>query len=80
MNQVPRRAGKKGFYGDQGTAFDHLPGGAFPDILKRMVGILERLGVQGEFPKVQICCGQPFFNGGYRSQARDLAVIWLKVK
>jgi L-lactate dehydrogenase complex protein LldE len=38
------------------------------------------LGVQGEFPKEQICCGQPFFNSGYRSQARDLAVIWLKLK
>ena len=51
----------------------------FPDVLKRMVGLLERLGVQVEFPAEQTCCGQPFFNSGYRSQARDLAVKWLKV-
>ena len=51
----------------------------FPDVLKRMVGLLERLGVQVEFPEEQTCCGQPFFNSGYRSQARDLAVKWLKV-
>jgi L-lactate dehydrogenase complex protein LldE len=51
----------------------------FPDVLKRMIGLLERLGVQVEFPEEQTCCGQPFFNSGYRSQARDLAVKWLKV-
>jgi len=51
----------------------------FPDVLKRMVGLLERLGVQVEFPERQTCCGQPFFNSGYREQARDLAVKWLKV-
>jgi L-lactate dehydrogenase complex protein LldE len=51
----------------------------FPDVLKRMVGLLERLGVQVEFPEEQTCCGQPFFNSGFRSQARDLAVKWLKV-
>jgi L-lactate dehydrogenase complex protein LldE len=51
----------------------------FPDVLKRMVGLLERLGVQVEFPEEQTCCGQPFFNSGYRTQARDLAVKWLKV-
>jgi L-lactate dehydrogenase complex protein LldE len=32
----------------------------FPDVLKRMVGLLERLGVQVEFPEEQTCCGQPF--------------------
>jgi len=51
----------------------------FPDVLKRMVGLLERLGVQVGFPEEQTCCGQPFFNSGYRSQARDLAAKWLKV-
>jgi L-lactate dehydrogenase complex protein LldE len=51
----------------------------FPDVLKRMVGLLERLGVQVEFPEEQTCCGQPFFNSGYRDQARNLAVKWLKV-
>jgi L-lactate dehydrogenase complex protein LldE len=51
----------------------------FPDVLKGMVGLLERLGVQVAFPEEQTCCGQPFFNSGYRTQARDLAVKWLKV-
>jgi L-lactate dehydrogenase complex protein LldE len=51
----------------------------FPDVLKGMVGLLERLGVQVAFPEEQTCCGQPFFNSGYRAQARDLAVKWLKV-
>ena len=51
----------------------------FPDVLKGMVGLLERLGVQVDFPEEQTCCGQPFFNSGYRNQARDLAVKWLKV-
>ena len=51
----------------------------FPGVLKRMVGLLERLGVEVAFPEEQTCCGQPFFNSGYRRQARDLAVKWLKV-
>jgi L-lactate dehydrogenase complex protein LldE len=44
-----------------------------------MVGLLERLGVQVAFPEQQTCCGQPFFNSGYRTQARDLAIKWLDV-
>ena len=51
----------------------------FPNVLKGMVEILERLGVQVAFPEEQTCCGQPFFNSGYRTQARELAVKWLKV-
>jgi L-lactate dehydrogenase complex protein LldE len=51
----------------------------FPDVLKGMVALLERLGVQVAFPEEQTCCGQPFFNSGYRTQARELAVKWLEV-
>jgi len=51
----------------------------FPGVLQRMVGLLERLGVQVGFPAEQTCCGQPFFNSGYWSQARDLAAKWLRV-
>jgi L-lactate dehydrogenase complex protein LldE len=51
----------------------------FPGVLKRMVDLLEQLDVQVAFPEEQTCCGQPFFNNGYHSQARDLAVKWLKV-
>ena len=51
----------------------------FPDVLTGMVGLLERLGVQVAFPEAQTCCGQPFFNSGYRDQAREMAVKWLEV-
>src|SRR5574341_1561719 len=51
----------------------------FPGVLKRMVTLLERLGVEVAFPEAQTCCGQPFFNTGYRIQARDLARKWLTV-
>lgn len=51
----------------------------YPGVLQKMVGLLERLGVQVAFPADQTCCGQPFFNSGYHSQARDLARQWLKV-
>jgi L-lactate dehydrogenase complex protein LldE len=51
----------------------------FPNVLKGMVSLLERLGVQVAFPAEQTCCGQPFFNSGYRTQARELAAQWLAV-
>ena len=51
----------------------------FPNILKGMVSLLERLGVQVAFPAEQTCCGQPFFNSGYQTQARELAAQWLAV-
>jgi L-lactate dehydrogenase complex protein LldE len=49
----------------------------FSPVLKDMVTVLERLGVQCEFPETQTCCGQPFFNSGFQSQARELARKWL---
>lgn len=51
----------------------------FPNVLEGMVELLERLGVQVAFPREQTCCGQPFFNSGYRTQARELAFKWLEV-
>jgi len=51
----------------------------FPGVLRRMVGLLERLGVEVAFPEEQTCCGQPFFNSGYQTQARELARKWLEV-
>jgi L-lactate dehydrogenase complex protein LldE len=49
----------------------------FPGTLRNMVIVLERLGVRCEFPGSQTCCGQPFFNSGFQSQARGLARSWL---
>ncbi len=51
----------------------------FPGVLKRMVVLLEGLGVRVAFPAGQTCCGQPFFNSGYRTQAKELALKWLDV-
>lgn len=51
----------------------------FSNVLKDMVTVLERLGVQCEFPEGQTCCGQPFYNSGFQSQTIDLARNWLRV-
>ncbi len=50
----------------------------FPDVLRDMVAILERLGVACEFPQDQICCGQPLYNSGMQSQTRALARNWMR--
>lgn len=50
----------------------------YPGMLQQMVAILERLGVAVEFPQGQTCCGQPFFNAGYRSQGRKVASTLLR--
>ena len=49
----------------------------FPDTLKNLARLLTRLGVAVSFPEQQTCCGQPFFNSGFVSQARPLAQHWL---
>jgi L-lactate dehydrogenase complex protein LldE len=45
----------------------------FPEVGIATVRLLRRLGVTVDFPRAQTCCGQPFFNSGYRADARDLA-------
>jgi L-lactate dehydrogenase complex protein LldE len=39
----------------------------FPGVGKATVALLERLGVEVDFPAAQTCCGQMHFNSGYRS-------------
>jgi L-lactate dehydrogenase complex protein LldE len=46
-------------------------------MLRDMVTVLERLGVQCEFPEAQTCCGQPFYNTGFHTQARAFARKWI---
>ncbi|MFJ2960469.1 (Fe-S)-binding protein, partial [Streptomyces sp. NPDC087270] len=36
------------------------------------VRLLERLGVEVDFPAAQTCCGQPQFNTGYRHETEPL--------
>jgi len=45
----------------------------FPDVGVATVRLLRRLGVEVDFPAQQTCCGQPFFNSGYHTEARELA-------
>ncbi|MBK6645030.1 MAG: (Fe-S)-binding protein [Anaerolineales bacterium] len=45
----------------------------FPQTGEAVVEILNRLGVRVEFPADQACCGQPQFNAGLRSDARQIA-------
>ena len=45
----------------------------FPEVGMSMVSVLRRLGVEVDFPAAQTCCGQPAFNSGFSSEARDLA-------
>ena len=41
----------------------------FPDVGKATVTLLERLGVEVDFPEAQTCCGQPMVNTGYVAEA-----------
>jgi L-lactate dehydrogenase complex protein LldE len=45
----------------------------FPDVGVATVRVLRRAGCEVEFPLAQTCCGQPFFNSGFRDQAAELA-------
>ncbi|HWO76600.1 MAG TPA: (Fe-S)-binding protein [Bacillus sp. (in: firmicutes)] len=50
----------------------------FPNIGKDVVEVLERLGCEVDFPKEQICCGQPAYNSGYRKEAIKAAKHMIK--
>lgn len=41
----------------------------FPETGKAVVGLLERLGVEVDFPLGQTCCAQPMVNTGYLDEA-----------
>lgn len=44
----------------------------YPDTGKAVVTLLERLGVEVDFPEAQTCCGQAQFNTGYRHETEPL--------
>lgn len=44
----------------------------YPATAIATVGLLERLGVEVDFPEAQSCCGQPQFNTGYRRETEPL--------
>src|SRR5690242_16939559 len=49
----------------------------FPAVGMAVVQVLERLGLEVDFPEAQTCCGQPAFNSGYHPEARAVARTWL---
>jgi L-lactate dehydrogenase complex protein LldE len=44
-----------------------------PDVGVATVRLLRRTGFMVDFPTNQTCCGQPFFNSGFRKEATRLA-------
>jgi L-lactate dehydrogenase complex protein LldE len=46
---------------------------AFPDAVADAESLLVAAGFEVEFPRAQVCCGQPAFNAGHRSAARRVA-------
>src|SRR5215210_3932399 len=44
----------------------------FPETGRATVTVLERLGVEVDFPEAQTCCGQMHFNSGYRPECVPL--------
>ncbi|MFM8218417.1 MAG: (Fe-S)-binding protein [Planctomycetaceae bacterium] len=44
-----------------------------PDAAVATVRLLRRVGMTVHFPQQQTCCGQPFYNSGFMSGAKDLA-------
>jgi L-lactate dehydrogenase complex protein LldE len=44
-----------------------------PEVGVNTVKLLRRAGYEVTFPPDQVCCGQPFFNSGFREEAKKLA-------
>ncbi|MFD8200944.1 (Fe-S)-binding protein [Streptomyces sp. NPDC059701] len=44
----------------------------YPSTAIATVKVLERLGVEVDFPAAQTCCGQPQYNTGYRRESEPL--------
>jgi len=51
----------------------------FPDVGLATVEVLEKHGVDIDFPSKQTCCGQPMANTGCNEETRPLAVKFLRV-
>jgi L-lactate dehydrogenase complex protein LldE len=51
----------------------------FPDIGEAALHVLEKQGVNVEFPEAQTCCGQPAFNSGFQAETRAVAEHFLDV-
>lgn len=52
---------------------------ALPEVGVATVRLLRKAGYEVDFPMGQTCCGQPFFNSGFRDEARRLAQRMIEV-
>ena len=44
-----------------------------------VVSVFRKLGVEVDFPAAQTCCGQPAFNSGFTTEARELAKRFITI-
>ena len=51
----------------------------YPDVGLATVELLEKAGVEVDFPVEQTCCGQPMANTGCQHETRPLALKFLKI-
>lgn len=51
----------------------------FPEVGMSAVSVLRKLGVEVDFPAAQTCCGQPAFNSGFTTEARELAKRFIAI-
>lgn len=51
----------------------------YPEIGRSVVNVLNKVGVEVEFPDKQTCCGQPAFNAGMWHDARKIAMHTIQV-
>lgn len=50
-----------------------------PEVGLAAVRLLRRAGCRVTFPSQQTCCGQPFFNSGFRQEAASLAMRSIEI-
>ncbi len=52
---------------------------ALPEVGVAAVRLLRKAGYEVDFPTSQTCCGQPFFNSGFRDETRRLAQRMIEI-
>ena len=50
----------------------------YPQTAFNMIKVLEKAGCTVSYNEQQTCCGQPAFNAGFRSQAKDVCTKFIK--
>ena len=50
----------------------------YPDTAFNMIRVLEKAGCTVQYNEEQTCCGQPAFNAGFREDAKEVCIKFLK--